>query len=223
MTKTIENLFIYSATYTALLPVILFFIYFQRTKNSRLLIILITYSWYELTTNLISFYISDASVVILYAIFTIAEYLLFAYCFYLVIKKPIIKKIIGVSCLFFVIFSIIYSLSVQYKILDSLPIGIETLLILTFSFYFMYEQMEEPSQILIYHRFPFWIVSGIMIYLAGSFFIYIFANQVDKQTRHEYWVFQNAFTIIKNFFFTISLMVFVKDSKKIGVRNKFSF
>jgi hypothetical protein len=82
--------------------------------------------------------------------------------------------------------------------------------------------MDEQSEILIYHRYPFWIVAGIMIYLAGSFFIYIYATQVDIQTRHEYWVFQNAFTIIKNIFFIISLLVY-KKKNRISVQKKYSY
>jgi hypothetical protein len=223
MTKTIENLFIYSATYTALLPVILFFLLLHRTAKSRLIIIIITYSFCEFTTNIISFYLRDLDVLKLYAIFTIIEYLLFALYFYFVINNKAIKKLIIFSSGCFIFFSIIYALTIQNKTLDTVPIGIETLLILTFSFYYLYEQMEESSQILIYHRFSFWIVAGIMIYLGGSLFIYLYANEVDQQTRHEYWIFQNAFTIIKNLFFTISQIVFIREVKNSSLQKKYSF
>jgi hypothetical protein len=219
MTKTIENLFIYSATYTALLPIIFFFA-FSVTRN-RIFQILVTYSSIEFATNITSLYLPDSKIVIIYAIFTIAEYLLLASIFYLLIHNILFKKIIKFSCFGFLFFSVIYPLVVHYNVLDTLPIGIETLLILSFSFYFLYEQMDEQSQILIYQRYSFWIVAAIMLYLGGSFFIYIFANQVDEQTRHLYWVFQNAFTVLKNILFFISIFCFKKEIKSLSIRNKY--
>jgi hypothetical protein len=73
--------------------------------------------------------------------------------------------------------------------------------------------MVAPSQILIYNRYHFWIVCAFMIYLSGSFFIYIFANQVDQNTLNIYWMFTNVFTILKNVFFSISILVFRKRTR----------
>ncbi|MDB5196305.1 MAG: hypothetical protein JWP88_676 [Flaviaesturariibacter sp.] len=221
MTKTIENLFVYCAIYSSLIPAILFLAFFKKAKNSILITVVSVYVLVEFVTNVVTAFLPLSVVKVLYSGFTIVEYLLFAICFYLLIKSSLIKKgIVVLSSLFFV-FAIFYFIFTKYKTLDSIPIGIETLLILTYAFYYLYEEMNNPSQILIYNKYSFWIVGGIMIYLAGSFFIYVFANQVDAKTFRQYWMFTNIFTILKNIFFSISILVFLKLSKEVRVKNLF--
>ncbi len=99
------------------------------------------------------------------------------------------------------------------KNIDSVPIGIETILILIYSFYYFYEQINDTSNLFIYITYQFWIVIGIMIYLAGSFFIYIFANHVDRQTLNQYWFLTNVFYVIKNILFVVAILIHVKQSK----------
>ena len=53
-----------------------------------------------------------------------------------------------------------------------------------------------------------------MIYLAGSFFIYVFAKQVDKEILNQYWFLTNVFYIIKNIFFAIGILTFRKTNQK---------
>jgi hypothetical protein len=216
MTKTIENLFIFLATYTSLLPILCIGFFYKKTLNSRIFNFLLVYAITEFITNISATIIDPYSVEgaftikILYSIFTIAEYILFACIFFSILTSRTIKFIIKISSVLFVAFSIIYFLFAKYKALDSIPIGVETVFMISFSFYYLYEIMEDSSQVLVYNRFTFWIVAGILIYLAGSFFIYVFANQVDSKTRQEIWVFTNVFTVIKNLCFLFSVLIFTK-------------
>jgi hypothetical protein len=216
MTKTIEDLFIYTSVFSPLLPLVLFIIFWAKVKTLKPLQIIVIYLGIEFLTNIISWKLQSEQpkLVILYSFYTIAEYLLFAIFFYTIINNSKIRKTIIVASSVFCIFAIIYFLLVKYKFLDSVPIGVETILILTYAFYYLFEQMEPSSQTLIYQRYHFWLAAGIMIYLAGSFFIYIFANQVDDKTLNEYWVFQNGFTIVKNLLFGISILVYLNVSKR---------
>ena len=86
-----------------------------------------------------------------------------------------------------------------------MPIGFETILILIFSFYYLYEQMNDNQNLFIYSNYSFWVILGFMIYLAGSFFIYIFANQTQEAIK--YWYFTNIFSILKDLFFIIALLL----------------
>ncbi|MGZ4036474.1 MAG: hypothetical protein ACXVPQ_01525 [Bacteroidia bacterium] len=103
--------------------------------------------------------------------------------------------------------------------IDSVPIGIETILILIFSFYYFYEQMQDTTNLFIYTRYPFWIVLGMVLYLSGSFFIYIYSSQLSQEEIRKYWIFTNIFSILKNIFFAIAIVVnashsIQKSSKK---------
>jgi hypothetical protein len=220
MAETIENLFIFIATYAPLLPILVYFIFFSKVREQALLLILLIYSFSEFLTNLSANYTAARVTVLLYALFTVVEYFLFAMILFYSIKRSTVKRTIIILSIIFVVFAIIYYFLVPIKILDSVPIGIEAVLILMYSFYYLYEEMQEDSQILIYNRYQFWIVGAILIYLAGSFFIYVFANQVDSKTRHIYWTFQNGFAIIKNILFVISILIFIKSNKNSSLRSK---
>ncbi len=55
---------------------------------------------------------------------------------------------------------------------------------------------------------------GILLYLSGSFFIYIFANQIDKNELGKYWIITNIASIIKNIFFAIAIYIQANQSLK---------
>jgi Na+-driven multidrug efflux pump len=79
----------------------------------------------------------------------------------------------------------------------------------------MYERMNDTSTLYVYSTFSFWIVTGMVLYLAGSFFIYIFADSLPKAEVDKYWVVTNVLSILKNIFFTIGIIVNSKPPRKI--------
>ena len=111
-----------------------------------------------------------------------------------------------VSALFFVFLIFFYTKGKLYRI-DSVPIGVECILILIFSSYFFYEQINNPNVLFIYNDYKFWIITGIMIYLSGSFFIYIFANQIPEKELNLYWSFTYIFLGIMNVLFSVGILL----------------
>lgn len=179
------------------------------------------YSIYDYLTNIGLLYLTHKpSRVFLYSSFTFFEYALFAVCLYNTIKNKTFRKFIAFTSIIFSIFLLIYNLKVKVLGLDSVPIGIETILILIFSFYYFYEQMQDTTNLFIYNRYPFWVVLGIILYLAGSFFIYIYSTQLTSQEElNKYWIFTNIFSILKNIFFTIAIIVNANRSVKKTPKN----
>jgi hypothetical protein len=217
MAKTIEDLFVFIALYSCVLFLVFFFANFKLAKTQIVLNILAVYLAYEFLTDQIAaqFYTSSKIIFFLYSLFTIIELALFVFCFYNLIKNRDVKKTIPIVAIVFTVFAIIYFLTTRKKVIDTIPIGIETLIIICYSCYYLYEQVSDLTTTnFIYDRYQFWIVSGMLMYLAGSSFIYIFANQVDQATRTEYWIFINAFITIKKLMFAIGLFVFLKRQKK---------
>ncbi|MDQ6609800.1 MAG: hypothetical protein M3Y85_08270 [Bacteroidota bacterium] len=96
---------------------------------------------------------------------------------------------------------------------DSIQIGIETIIILSASFFYLYEQMNNTTTLFIYTKPAFWILLGIVLYLSGSFFVYIFANYLTPKELREYWIITNFFSILKNVFFCIAIYINAKPSK----------
>ncbi len=141
---------------------------------------------------------------------------------------------------FFFIFQIIYFVANDKKILgsipmhiqnfikwfgiyhnkknfDSIPIGVETILIFIFIFFFLYEQLKDVKDLPIYSHYFFWISIGLFIYLGGSFFIYIYANTLSRQETDQYWFFTYVVEIIKNLLFTAAVVIYSKNPNKTSV------
>ncbi|HEY9363855.1 MAG TPA: hypothetical protein VIQ00_11370, partial [Chitinophagaceae bacterium] len=144
----------------------------------------------------------------------LSEYGLFALFIWLNIKSTAFKKTILFTSLLFCLFIIGYSVTVPIKTIDTIPIGIETILILIFSFYFLYERMNEPSILLVYNDFRFWVVLGMVLYLAGSFFIYILSDQMQREKFDQLQIFTYIFYTLKNLFFALGIFVHSKEEPK---------
>ncbi len=68
--------------------------------------------------------------------------------------------------------------------------------------------MNNTNVLFLYNKYQFWIVIGFMIYLAGCFFMYIFANQLPQEMVEQYWFIIDIFLILKNLLFSIAILVF---------------
>lgn len=156
----------------------------------------------------------------IYSLFILVEFLFFAAFIWINIKRKAIKLILFIISVAYSLFLIIYTLKTQIAILDSISIGIESIVILIFSFYFLYELMNEHKTSFFYTDYRFWIVLGFIVYLSGSFFVYIFAEQLDpaewKKFRFLTWVFY----IIKAILFTVSIFVYNRHSKQNTFKDK---
>ncbi|WP_345253070.1 hypothetical protein [Flaviaesturariibacter amylovorans] len=225
MTEAIESLFIYVAIYISLLPILFFFWKYKSLRNSLPLKIVAAYCACEFVTNYTSLWVPVSQIRNLYSIFTALEYGLFAFLFFLFIANTKAKKGIYLISFGFYLFWCLYRIFGKYRVLDSIPIGVETILILLMAFWYLFEQMDKVTDGFIYNRYHFWIACAIMLYLAGSFFCYIFANQVDKSIINIFWMFTNIFTTIKCSFFLVAMLVAVDNRRngKVGRLNQLSF
>jgi hypothetical protein len=176
--------------------------------------VIIIYGFFiEFLVNLIMGYVPHRPLKItLYASFTFFEFLFFSYFFYLQIRSKTFKKYMIVSSTLFCLFIVIYYLTVKFSRIDSLPIGIETIFIIIFSFYYLYEELNNTTTLFIYTKPAFWIILGMVLYLSGSFFIYIASGYYSKDIVGRYWFVTNILTVIKNIFFCIAIISHAKNS-----------
>jgi hypothetical protein len=213
VTKTIENLFYFIDVFSVLLPISFFIVYWKASYSTIGLRILFFYSALHLTINFFQFL--DPQNAFLYALFTIVESVAFASFLYVQVRNLNIKKATLVTGALLVLFNIIYPFfSDESKLIDSIPIGIETIVILVFSYYFLYEKTNDTSTLYIYSTFPFWVVIGMVLYLSGSLFIYLFASSISHEEAKRYWVLTNFLGFLKNVFFTIGIILNSKPPKR---------
>lgn len=188
---------------------LLFLVFIQRLKEEKGIWVVTIYAGIFLAStliynlNLIPAYILKYY----YSSLTAIEFFLFSYFVWLNVLNKTVKKIILWSSLIFLIFNILYTALAEVKI-DSIPIGVETIFILVFSSYFLYERISDPKTLFIYNDYRFWIVLAFMLYLSGAFFIYIFANQIPESELKRYWMFTYIFYIVKNILFAVGILIF---------------
>lgn len=185
-------------------------------KYERPLLLILTYSLLFFSCNIIDvsgFIDTSQSRKVFYGLITLFEYSLFSLFLFLSIKNLKVRRYIFILSVLFLVFLPIHISTASMKRIDSIPIGIETLLILLYASFYLFEQMNDPKVLFIYSKYQFWVIIGFMLYLSGSFFMYIFANQIPHEKILEYWFIIDIFLMVKNLCFSMALILFVQQQK----------
>lgn len=144
--------------------------------------------------------------------YTCFEYAVFTLLFLVNFRqKKVRRRIFIISALFFV-FLFLYILTRKVKGIDTIPIGVETILLLIYIIYFFYEFSKDTRNFYIYNHYCFWIAVGILIYLGGSFFFFILFDQLSDDQINAFGNMTYVAEIIKNLLFTLSIFIYHRYS-----------
>jgi hypothetical protein len=215
MSNSIEDLFVVLRIVSDVALVLISLFFRKKLARQRVLWIIIFSCLFDAVFYLVGEYLglNRAFLPFFYSAFTIIEFAAFSYFFFYHVRNKQMRNVIILTSLGFVIFNIVFTLFADLANIDSIPIGIEAILIFVFFFYYLFEQTNGENGPFIYNKYDLWIVAGIMIYLAGSFFIYVLGNQVDIETLGDFWLLTNVLYVLKNIFFAIGIFIFIKQSK----------
>jgi len=208
--SNIGELFWYVLTYSFLLPILSFIILFNKLKSKRIAIAVIVYSFIIFLLLFFDEFLSAHYRKITSTFYTTVEYLCFSYIISETIKKKIFRFLILLCSVLFILFEAFYYKVGYFHRIDSVPIGIETILILIFTFYLFYEQFQSLETIYIYNNYWFWLIIGILFYLGSSFFFNILASRY-LETAQKWWFLTWIFETIKNILFVIGLIFLSKE------------
>jgi drug/metabolite transporter (DMT)-like permease len=103
--------------------------------------------------------------------------------------------------------NLIQSYQVTSSDLDSIPIAVSSLILITGSILYFYETIQNPEIGFIYSKPSFWVVVGIMIYFSGTFFLFLQYDNLSMQERDNFWIINIICFILKNIFFSISFIL----------------
>jgi hypothetical protein len=212
--QIIESLFYSILTYTYLLAPVLLLIFWNKLRQEKWAFWVPLYSFLFFFLVLFEEEITTTkfSTKLYYQSFTFFEYLFFTGIFWYVIKSRAARIIIVILSVSFSTFQIVYFFTERFKRIDSIPIGIESILVLIYIFYFFYELLKEPKGRHLSENYCFWFAIGILIYLSGSFFINILANVMEKDAIIKYWFLTYIADIIKNICLAIGLIVMARHA-----------
>ncbi len=88
---------------------------------------------------------------------------------------------------------------------DSLNIGVETILISLNIIYFFYLRFKKVDEQYLYQNPYFWLMTGMLVYLAFTFFFNILVNHVDNEVIKNYYHFSYIGDIVKNLLFAVAI------------------
>jgi hypothetical protein len=145
--------------------------------------------------------------------YTLIEYLFFSTFLFLEIRTKKFRQIIILLSVIFVAFLVFYFLTHPFKRLDTVPIGIETILLLIYIFLFFYQFIKSTLDKYVYNHPCFWIAVGILIYLGVSFFFYLLANHISLEQAKIYWLIYIT-EIIKNLLFAVALVMYIRQPRE---------
>lgn len=142
------------------------------------------------------------------SLFTIIEFCLFSLAIFYLISKFALKKIIIGIIPVFIAFSLIqYINSNPEDDIDSLSISVEYIIIIIFTLFYFYEEISIPQATFIYSTKAFWLITGILIYSAGTFFLFLFSDNLTDDEWEKWSIINYVFTILKNTCFGIAVTI----------------
>ena len=208
--KVIEKLFFDIVTYSyLLLP--FSFLFLKRQYRG---IMPITIAIYCIVCFFFLFFIKDfPRHLIKYFLsgYTFFEYAIFTFIFCKNFTDKKIRSGIILISIVFLIFQSVYVISGRVQRLDSVPIGIETILILSYIIYFFYQFSKNVEGTYIFNHYLFWISVGILIYLGGSFFFFILINHLTSEQVTTFGIFTYVAEIIKNILFMVGIYIYARN------------
>ncbi|HRN55546.1 MAG TPA: hypothetical protein PLL71_03800 [Agriterribacter sp.] len=143
---------------------------------------------------------------------TIFEYTLVFLLFFNIIISTIFKKGMIVVTVLIGVYLLYDLLSAANDSFDSIPLGIASLAFLIYCIFYLFERVSDPTSLFLYASPVFWVVVALIIYFAGTFFPFIYAQSHMKENQFvsEYSLIHDTLYIIKNLLFGVAMLM--KDS-----------
>ena len=213
---TFENILIYSY----LLPFIFFLFLKKEIRTRKEILVIVVYGiTFFVLINLQSFLTSrkliwDHIKDFFFSFYTFTELLFFSLIYWINIKTRSFKILAIIISILFVLFQVIYFFTVKNDQIDNIPVGLETLIMYIYIFCFFYSRFKNIDDQYIYNHYGFWISVGIMLYLGGSFFLFILGNHISDEQIKSYWFLTYIIETVKNILFSVAIVVYAKHRSK---------
>lgn len=220
------NSFYFFFYFTDLIPIIFLVALNRRLRrnNIQFWILFLFYFIYSLLNNIVLILLPRPPLLeeaFYYRIFTIIEFSVISYFFYGISHIRILKRfILFLSLAGLIFFLVRFTLFKSNDALGSLEITIVSIQIIIYSLFYLFEQIQEPRNFLIYNTTEFWFVTGVLIYFSGTFFIFIYTKDYlanNDDFAQLYNIINSSLYLVKNLLVTIGLLV---SNKSIGINNK---
>lgn len=203
----------YIGSTSTLLP-LAFFLIFKRKNKEKSLKVILFYIIYcilnEVLLLVFSYLRSKNGIFITFASFTVFEFSFFCLFYRYALPVIFVKNSILILWLIFLIFATIdfFYINKEHDF-DSLTTGIENIVIIILCIYYIAAQLRGSYSLSVYSTFDFWVIISFLIYLSGTLFLYIMAENMlnDKKFQMQYNVINAAFNLLKNILLSVAMLM----------------
>ena len=182
--------------------------------NSSLLLIC-SYSVYSFFTDIFLsrfFQLHLGSEILSYRLFTVVEFLIFICFIYINASNKKIKKFALLSVLVFFISLIIDLGKFNVYDFDSLPSGVESILIITLTIICIREKLMSEKMLT---QIDIWVHFANLLYFSGLFFLFILSqkNIHNSEFANIFSIATAVFNIIKNLIYSTGIIIYKNSNK----------
>lgn len=142
-----------------------------------------------------------------YFTYTLLEYSSLTFFLWTYIEDRFFRNLIFLASSFFIVFLILFFSFSKIERLDSVAIGIESVILMIYTVSFFYIELKKISDLPVYENVSFWIVVGVLVYIAFTFFFNILANNLDGVNSKKYFFYSYLGDIFKNILFTVAVVL----------------
>lgn len=156
--------------------------------------------------------------IVSFRLFTIVEFISFLIIFYKINFSISKKRIILQSSSLFFLSIIIDLLTNSIENFDSLPTGVESILILFYCILTLYEQISTGKPL---YSFPVLFAFSLILFFAGTFFLFIMSQ--NNFENEEFSNLYDYIVAISKILMTLLMSVGILASRKTETQNNRTF
>lgn len=174
----------------------------------RVIFFYILYSTVSTAVSYYLFKIAKINASYINDIYTVAEYLFFSAFLYHITTLPKFKRVlILLSAIFILFFLCDYFFLRKPQAFNSTISGVEAVMVIILCVIYFFEQIRHPTAALIYSSINFWIIISFLLYLSGTFFLFILTENMiqDRTFLRQYSIINSIFVIIKYVILAIAM------------------
>lgn len=199
------------ALYTSILPAIFYLLRFKQLKTDKLLQVIFFIVLLIFSSEIFAAYLGMHGHPnhYVYNFIDLIQTLLLVF----LVFKPLLQhksssKIVLLIGIGFSLLWLLLKFQTRFSEYDKVSAAISSLIVFLLSLYYFFEQMNKPSDVFIYQKRYFWIVTAYFIYTAGTFFVFlVFSSSGEDYTN---LLINSFFVIIKTIF--LSIAMFMKNT-----------
>jgi hypothetical protein len=199
----IENL----VRLTILIPVILYL--YNKNKELRVIFLFnLFFFFHDLCYSLLAMYSKSISHV--FNLFYIPLEFLFIFIFFRgLFQRQSFRFALNLMLAFFLITWLISSFYNPIDSFNSFLNGLESLIVISLTLMYFYEQIKIPQVIFIYSEPTFLSAIAFFLFFAGSFFVFLYkqSHRNEEVFMSQYRYIHVGFFLLRTLFFSLALIV----------------